>query len=303
MPMPIPISRFLPLFPVLAACGQVMPPKLAADAGTGADAAPDAAPMCNPATPFAATAPLAGFVANQDIVRLSNDERTVVFQDWHADYQIYTATRASVGSAFSGSMSLASVNSPAQETSASLSNDGLRIFFDSSRAGGTHIYVATRAATTESFGIPELVTDIMAPTGISDEAHTYIRADGRELWFTSARSGSIGGRDLYRAEANGSGFSAPEQMMALESTGDEYLPVVSADGLTVYFASNRPGGAGSFDIWTAHRSTLSDGFGTPVPVRELNTASTELPTWLSPDGCRLYMSRDTIPKVAERHPE
>jgi hypothetical protein len=205
----MPNTRFLPLFSILAACGNVMPADPGADA-TASDAvgSPDAGIVCDPATPFDAPVPLAGLVANQGMVRLSNDELTAVFQDWNADYQIFTAGRRSIDGAFTGSMALAVVNSPAQDSDASLGDDGLRLFFGSTRAGdGTHVYVATRAATSQAFGEPARLTDIESPTG-SDDAQPYVRADGGELWFSSARDGSLGGRDLYRAEASGSGFSA-----------------------------------------------------------------------------------------------
>ena len=47
-------------------------------------------------------------------------------------------------------------------------------------------------------------------------------------------------------------------------------------------------GQGALDLWTATRATTSDGFGTPVPLTQLNTAHIDWVTWLSADGCRLY---------------
>ena len=53
--------------------------------------------------------------------------------------------------------------------------------------------------------------------------------------------------------------------------------------------SAHSGGAGGYDVWRAHRSTISDGFGRPEAVAELNTISDDLATWLLPDGCRVYL--------------
>lgn len=84
--------------------------------------------------------------------------------------------------------------------------------------------------------------------------------------------------------------------------------MLSADRLTVYFASNRStaGTSGGYDVYRAHRSSVADGFGTPVPVPELDTTGDDSPRWLSADNCRLYLHAKvgTTFKlfVATRHP-
>lgn len=92
----------------------------------------------------------------------------------------------------------------------------------------------------------------------------------------------------------------------LSTNARDFLPTLSADKLTVYLSSNRPGGKGGFDIWTSHRSTTSDGFPTPKPVPELNSSANEDVGWLSSDNCRIYFSSDVAGTfdiyVATRHP-
>lgn len=68
-------------------------------------------------------------------------------------------------------------------------------------------------------------------------------------------------------------------------------PVVTPDELTLYFGSNRPGGAGNYDIYQATRPTVADGFGAPIALASLNTASLDAPSWISEDGCELYFTR------------
>jgi hypothetical protein len=41
-------------------------------------------------------------------------------------------------------------------------------------------------------------------------------------------------------------------------------PIQSPDGLSLYMASNRPGGEGSLDIWVARRESTNAPFGAPV---------------------------------------
>jgi hypothetical protein len=76
----------------------------------------------------------------------------------------------------------------------------------------------------------------------------------------------------------------------LNSPGDEWVPTVSADRLTVYFSSGRAatGVKGDLDIWASHRNVIDDGFPAPTLVDELNTAGADLASWLSADNCRMY---------------
>lgn len=67
-------------------------------------------------------------------------------------------------------------------------------------------------------------------------------------------------------------------------------PLVSGDGLTIYFRSSRPGGAGDSDIWRATRRDVTENFGDIVNVSELNLDDFEFADWISPDECRLYMT-------------
>ena len=41
-------------------------------------------------------------------------------------------------------------------------------------------------------------------------------------------------------------------------------PIQAPDGLSLYMATNRPGGLGGIGIWVTHRSSTDVGFGTPV---------------------------------------
>ena len=59
----------------------------------------------------------------------------------------------------------------------------------------------------------------------------------------------------------------------------------------MYFTSGRTGSMAQ-DVWTATRATTSTMFGTPVVVSEVSSVANDTPRWLSPDGCRLYISSD-----------
>jgi tetratricopeptide (TPR) repeat protein len=66
------------------------------------------------------------------------------------------------------------------------------------------------------------------------------------------------------------------------------IGIVSGDGLTIAFTSDRPGGSGNADIYIADRKDLSVPFTEVRNVSELNTEGTEFATFLSDDGLSLY---------------
>ena len=50
----------------------------------------------------------------------------------------------------------------------------------------------------------------------------------------------------------------------INSAAIDAVPSVSADGLSLFLASMRPGGLGGFDLWVATRATTDDDWGVPV---------------------------------------
>lgn len=149
------------------------------------------------------------------------------------------------------------VNSAADEIGPAIvqddEGDALHLYFSSSRPGGlggTDIYVSDW--NDSGFGVPALISELSSP--LRDEG-TYVRRDGRELFFNSNRDGT--GFHIWasnRASIDDP-WSAPAKLTTVNSSAQEFTPVVSWDGETLYFASNRPGSAAS-DIYVAGRAKL-----------------------------------------------
>lgn len=83
--------------------------------------------------------------------------------------------------------------------------------------------------------------------------------------------------DIYvtRRASTSDAWDAPVAVTELNTADAETTPEVSYDGLTIYLASARTGGAGGNDIWMATRATRSDLWSTPVHVDELSSAAAE----------------------------
>lgn len=73
-------------------------------------------------------------------------------------------------------------------------------------------------------------------------------------------------------------------------------PIQSPDGLSLYMASNRPGGKGGLDIWAATRASTTAPWGAPVNLGEpVNSAADDFcPTPVGKKGL-FFVSREALP--------
>lgn len=116
-------------------------------------------------------------------------------------------------------------------------------------------------------------------------------ADGRFVYFCSDRAGGSGADDLYRVPVIGQDFGAPVNLgPEVNSAGKEFAPMLSPDGATLLFSSDRSGGAGGHDLFTARRSR--NGFAVARRLSgALNTAANEFDATFLGDGATIVFAR------------
>ena len=104
--------------------------------------------------------------------------------------------------------SSALVNTAAVDGCASLSPDGLELYFGSSRPGSAavDIWVATRSSPSEGFGPP---VNVGAPINSSGAEFCPTITHGKRLYFSSTRSGA---GDLFVSRLGKDGWSTPENL-------------------------------------------------------------------------------------------
>jgi Tol biopolymer transport system component len=206
------------------------------------------------------------------------------------EYDLYQATRASTAAAWSGLALLANVNDTGTDTKPALMPDGLQLFFSSDRSGGGtgyDIYLATRTRLEAAFGAPVLVTAVSST--VADLVGS-VTPDGKQLYFDRATSGT--GRDIYVQDL--ASIQPPTSVSELNSKYDDGHALVSGDLLTVYWASTRvsltaDSGSAEANVLVAHRTTPTGPFSGLAMVTDVNTTSAEFPSYLSPDGCTIYI--------------
>lgn len=185
------------------------------------------------------------------------------------------------------------VNSVYDDADPFVTADGRRIIFSSDRPGGSGTYdlwTSTRPDVFSLFGAPVLVGG--GVNSAIEEVHPSMTGDGLEIFFTRTATGWWDDTDLYRATRPdaGAAFSAAVPVSPLNTGTADAYPWISADGLTLHFASNRSGAQGD-DIWRATRPDRASAFGAPQLVAGLNSPDDEFTIALSPDGLRAWLSR------------
>ncbi len=126
------------------------------------------------------------------------------------------------------------------------------------------------------------VTAFAAGIGSAEysDARLTISPDGRiALWFSRTRPGGPGGYDIWMARRTADAWGTPT-LVSFNSPQRDFDPVFSADGASVYFCSDRPGGLGGDDIWRV--AVTSNGFGEPEHLgAEVNSGGNEWAPMLS----------------------
>jgi hypothetical protein len=106
----------------------------------------------------------------------------------------------------------------------------------------------------------------------------------------------MGGQDLWRADRASTSvpFNAPVPISELNSGAADWGGSLTADGLRIYFSSDRPGGAGDQDIWTAVRPNWGSPFGPLTLVAELNSPHRDRDPRVSPDGLTIIFASNRV---------
>ncbi len=113
-----------------------------------------------------------------------------------------------------------------------------------------------------------------------DDQAAVLSRDGRTIFFSSNRPGSIGGsRDIwFSTRAKGLGWGKPRNLgPVINSSGTELVRSITADGRVLLFQSDRGGGNGQADIWVITRESGSSAWGEPINLGAvINTPHAEL---------------------------
>ncbi len=144
------------------------------------------------------------------------------------------------------------INSPDYEGQATLSPDTRELFFVSDRKGGYGGYDIYVSRFEDGLWQPPVNLGPAVNTP-GNETAPYMNLDNKTLFFTSDGRAGMGGTDLFmcRRKTDGTWTAAQNLGYPINTAYDERSACVALDGKELYFASDRNGPAGNFDIFEA----------------------------------------------------
>jgi OmpA-OmpF porin, OOP family len=166
---------------------------------------------------------------------------------------------------------------------------------DPSAITGVNPYKSRLYFATLNNGSMDDLTPVIFPSpGNSDnQGAATVSTDGKTLYFSQWKK--VNGRvvsSIYYSTKQGTEWRQPQLLSSVNAEGSSNKqPFCSADGKYLFFASDRTGGSGKFDIWYA--PLKSDGTtGTPVNAgTAINTAADEqAPFYQASSGTLVFSS-------------
>lgn len=141
---------------------------------------------------------------------------------------------------------------------------------DDGAAGSSDDGAAGAPPELGPFGPPVPIAALMSD---AMDSNPSFPEDRLELYFSSTRGLGNAATDIWvsRRASPSEPWPAPERVEELCSPHKDSTPKVSADGLTLWLSSDRPGCVGMLDIWVSTRPTRADRWSPPRCVRELSS--------------------------------
>ena len=155
-----------------------------------------------------------------------------------------------------------------------------RLGFDATADGsttdgtnGTNDAAGLTLVTVDPGSLPPfgLVDRVMELSSSEDDDDPCLTRDQLEVFFESTRGGNSDLWTSRRVSVNDV-WPAPVPVMVVNSSNSEEHPSLTADGLSLYFTSDRNG---SPDLWFSMRADRTSPFGVPAKVPTVNTPNSE----------------------------
>jgi hypothetical protein len=195
-------------------------------------------------------------------------------------YDIWVSTRANKEDDWGAATNLGPpINTPDWNNVQSISADGLELYYND-----WGLWVVRRATVSDPWGEPE--NDSLININAMGGSASNLSSDGLSLFLWSRNDW-----DLYvstrptRDDLWSEPVNLGPTVNGADSTWRNRGPNISADGLVLFFTSNRDGGSGDMDLWMTRRSTIDGPWSEPVNLGPtINSAGHEQQPEISADG-------------------
>lgn len=187
------------------------------------------------------------------------------------------------------------VNTVEDDSAPSLTADELTIYFTRRVATDFDVFVATRTDRNAAFQNVKPVSEL-AYAGFDGDP--FVSFDGTLFFFSSTRTGTLGGADVFFAERDPvtGAIGTPTPVAGANSNKNDGQARLASAGDEIFFASERNDAGAGGDLY---RGTYANGEVTGLTmIAELsNPTFANSEPLLGPDGETLYFATNRIDAV------
>ncbi|MEO8549675.1 MAG: hypothetical protein ABI678_06870, partial [Kofleriaceae bacterium] len=215
---------------------------------------------------------------------ISPDGLTLLFdQAFMSDERLFVATRPDRTSEFSAASLVPGLAPGGNDSDASITADGLELFFDSDRGSSICVWRATRSAVSDPFD-PPVRQEQLCTTG--QFAGPSISADGLTLVYNSSLD-QVAEGELYLSVRSNRGVPFPPGTRLANLPSTIGYPFLSADRLRLWFEQEVGNGV---QLASTVRISPSDNFTSLMPVAELDDGNENGDLSLTLDEAEVFFS-------------
>lgn len=196
-------------------------------------------------TPVKVEAPISDIENNDAVVGLSPDgQQMFIFRGINGGDILMSELK---GGKWSTPVSMP-FNTAHKESSITISPDGKTLLFvRKSKGGNGNIYECKKLENGE-WSTPVLLSKTI--NSRFDEESPFLHPDGKTLYFSSKGHTSMGGYDIFKSTLKNGGWTTPINIgYPVNTTGDDFCFVLSADSKKGFYSSQRADGFGGQDIY------------------------------------------------------
>lgn len=112
----------------------------------------------------------------------------------------------------------------------------------------SQVYLFSATKNGDSWGTP---SSLPFNDKSFSNSNPSLSRDGKTLYFSSNRTGSVGGTDIWKVAVNADGTYGEPQNLGnkVNTEGNESFPFIADDNKTLYFASSGKQGFGGLDVY------------------------------------------------------
>jgi hypothetical protein len=198
---------------------------------------------------------------------------------------VWYATRSTTSSTWNAPTRVDELSTIMSESAIQLSANGLEMWFTREK-----VLQETSRATRTSPWLPPRPSALAAM--VTGTIYNATPTSSMLAMIVQVASGGTSDLHIISRASPSDAWGSVRPLDGVNTSYQETTGTISDDLLCMYFASNRPGGRGLFDLYFATRDSAEDPFTHVELVAELSSADIEYDPWISADGRVILFAGD-----------